>query len=565
MSLTVHRTNVAAAFVVVFVVALFCEAQTGEGSFGERLRKNRARAERGAAQMMDKDLMEATIPKLQTFYSSGKYTAVKVTGWHLARIAKYNPEYNAFIKLFPEQALARAAQLDAGARSAGKQRGALWGVPIVIKASISIAGEVTNVGWWGYTQPGLELRARANATVVSKLLEQGAIILGHTNMPDLADSDTTSSSVAGRTGNAYQVDFSPGGSSGGSATAVAANFAVAGLGTDGGNSIRNPASNLSLVGILPTHGLISIAGVHASTWLRERTGPMTRTVTDAAIMLDVLSGPDVKDPKTSESARHRPETFTAYLRAGALKGKRFGVPKFVLDGTPSKPNPRYWDNGTSPAMRSAFMKAVDELRAAGATIVFANDILPESFRELVLKIHDFRYHRQGVSAFLAEYGPGVYRSTAEFESIAGINYPSEGMFGTDSGHILEKDPEAEMRYFEPRRQALQVFRDTMKRHNLNGFVYPPLQIPPTRERGRPLPRDFPSDGPYSATGWLNRLGIPAVVVPAGFYGSGLPYGLEIAGDHWMDGELLSYAYDFEQRTQHRKPPQLRASQVRTRD
>ena len=553
--MTVGRKLSLASLAIVVVVSNFA-AQIRQDNSAERKRHITVPPEKRPVKMIDADLIEATIPKLQSHYASGKYSAVQVTRWHLERIAKYDPVYNAFIKLFPEQALARAAQLDMANRS-GKKRGKLWGVPIVVKGSISIAGEITTVGWWGYTRPGFELRARSNATAVNRLLEHGAIILGHTNMPDLADSDTTSSSVAGRTGNAYDPNFSPGGSSGGSATAVAANFAVAALGTDGGNSIRNPASNLSLVGVLPTHGLVSIAGVHASTWLRERTGPMTRTVADAAIMLDVLSGPDAKDPKTSESARRRPETFTAFLRAGALKGKRFGVPKFVIDGTPSKPNPRYWNNATSPASRAAFMKAVDELRAAGATVIFADDILPESFRELVLKIQDFRYHRQGVSTFMAEYGPGFYRSTAEFEALAGINYPSEGMFGTDSKYTLETDPEAEKRYFEPRQQALQILRDTMKRYELNGFVYPPLQIPPTEERGRPLPRDFPSDGPYSATGWLNRLGIPAVVVPAGFYGSGLPYGLEIAADHWMDGELLGYAFDFEQRTRHRKPPVLR--------
>jgi amidase len=531
-------TSVAVARVIAFALALFGTP-------------NMSRAQ----EAIDKDLIEISIPKLQSYYAFGKYTAVQVTRWHLARIAKYNPEYNAFIKLFPEQALARAAELDA---AAGKPKGALWGVPVVVKANISIAGEVTSVGWWGYTRRGLELRARANATVINRFLDAGAIILGHTNLPDFAASDTTTSSVAGRTGNAYAVDFSPGGSSGGSATAVAANFAMVALGTDGGNSIRNPASNLSLVGVLPTHGLISIAGVHAGSWLRERTGPLTRSVTDAAVMLDILSGPDDKDSKTSESAGHRPATFTSYLRSGALKGKRLGVPTFVLYGTPSKPNRNYWNNGTSPATRVAFMNAVGELRAAGATVVFANDILPESFKDLVDRIHERRYYRQGIDAFLAEYGPVAYRSTEEFEAVAGINYPADSLGGSDSGHILEEDPEAEQQYFEPRRQALQTFRETMKRYDLDGFVYPPLQVPPTYE-GRPLPADFPSDGPYSATGWLNKLGIPAVVVPAGFYGSGLPYGLEIAGDQWSDGDLLSYAYDFEQRTHHRRPPQLRTT------
>ena len=505
---------------------------------------------------MDQDLTDVSISKLRSYYESGKYTAVQVTRWHLDRIAKYNPEYNAFITLFPEQALARAAQLDTAALSHG-HKGELWGVPVVIKGNMSVEGQVTTDGWWGYTRPGIELRAMANATVVNRLLDAGAVILGQTNMPDFAATDTTISSVAGRTGNAYAAEFSPGGSSGGSATAVAASFAVAGLGTDGGNSIRNPAANASLVGLLPTHGLLSSAGVLPGAWLRESTGPLTRTVTDAAIILGVLAGPDAKDAQTTDSLGHFPLSFTVSLRLGALKGKRFGVPKFVIDGTPSKPNANYWNNGTSPATRTAFMKTVEELQAAGATVVFADDILPESFHDLVSKIRDGRYLRQGVNAFLADYGPPAYRSTDEFQKVSGINYPSDGLGAPSTDYILEQDPDAETKYFAPRRQALQIFRETMKRHNLDGFVYPPLQVPPTFE-GRPLPNDFPSEGPYSATGWLNKLGLPAIVVPAGFYGSGLPYGLEFAGDQWSEGNLLSYAYDYEQRTQHRKPPRLQA-------
>jgi len=190
------------AFLAVFVVGSNFAAQIRQDDSGERRRTITVPPEKGPVKMIDADLIEATIPKLQSYYSSGKYSAVQVTRWHLERIAKYDPVYNAFIKLFPEQALARAAELDEAHRS-GKKRGKLWGVPIVVKGSISIAGEITTVGWWGYTRPGFELRARSNATAVNRLLEHGAIILGHTNMPDLADSDTTSSSVAGRTGNAY--------------------------------------------------------------------------------------------------------------------------------------------------------------------------------------------------------------------------------------------------------------------------------------------------------------------------------------------------------------------------
>ena len=146
-------------------------------------------------------------------------------------------------------------------------------MPIVIKANTSIKGQVTTAGWEGFTRPGHELVAPQDATIVAKLKAAGAIIVGLANMPDLANSDTNRSSSFGRTGNAYDVRFSPGGSSGGVVTAVAANMAVLGNGTDTGNSIRMPAATSALVGVFPTRGLVSIAGIAPLDWLLDNTGP----------------------------------------------------------------------------------------------------------------------------------------------------------------------------------------------------------------------------------------------------------------------------------------------------
>ena len=151
-------------------------------------------------------------------------------------------------------------------------------MPIVIKANTSIKGKVTTAGWAGFTRPGHELVAPRDATVVAKFKAAGAIIIGHTNMPDFANSDTNRSSSFGRTGNAYDVRFSPGGSSGGTVTAVAANMAVLGNGTDTGNSIRMPAATSALVGVYPTRGLVSIAGIAPLDWLLDNTGPIARNV-----------------------------------------------------------------------------------------------------------------------------------------------------------------------------------------------------------------------------------------------------------------------------------------------
>ena len=169
--------------------------------------------------------------------------------------------------------------------------------------------------------------------MVAKFKAAGAIIVGHANMPDLANSDTNRSSSFGRTGNAYDVRFSPGGSSGGTVTAVAANMAVLGNGTDTGNSIRMPAATSALVGVFPTRGLVSIAGIAPLDWLLDNTGPIARTATDAAIALAVMAGEDPLDPRTvgSPGDAQRPP-YEPYLKADALKGKRFGVPAFILAG-----------------------------------------------------------------------------------------------------------------------------------------------------------------------------------------------------------------------------------------
>src|SRR5580704_12298747 len=210
----------------------------------------------------------------------------------------------------------------------------MWGVPIVTKENTSVQGLVTSDGWKGYVLPGHELVAPRDASIVAKMRAAGAVILGKSNMPDFAASDTNRSTSYGRTGNAYDVRFSPGGSSGGTVTAVTANMAILGNGTDTGNSIRMPAATSAVVGVFPTRGLVSIAGIAPLDWLLDNTGPIARTVTDAAIALGVMAGEDPLDSRTmgaAASAQVRP--YTKYLKADALKGKRFGVPAFFFEGS----------------------------------------------------------------------------------------------------------------------------------------------------------------------------------------------------------------------------------------
>jgi amidase len=531
--------------------------------------------------VMDHDLLEITIPQLEQLYRQHKYTVAQVVAWYIERIRRYNGVYGAIENLDVMGASATAARADADAARAGSgfAPGLLWGVPIVIKENTSVQGLITSDGWIGYVLPGHELIAPRDATIVARLRAAGAVILGKTNMPDFAASDTNRSSSYGRTGNAYDVRFSPGGSSGGTVTAVTANFAVLGNGTDTGNSIRMPAATSAVVGVFPTRGLVSIAGIAPLDWLLDNTGPIARDVTDAAIALSVMAGEDPLDQATiGSSAKAQPGPYTKYLARDALKGKRFGVPAFILAGAgipfqgiaTSEPAVKVAADRESariplrPETRAAFMKAVEQLRAAGATVVFDDAILPESFAETASRIGTLPYIREGTENFLAHFGPAQYHSSQEYERAVGSPLPATIIGGpkTDPQDprdaveqaSFENNPRAESDVLAPRNRALDQYNETLDRMHLDGYVYPAAQMPPPDET---MPQDgVLSTGPHSDTSWVNMIGIPAVVVPAGFYSSGLPFGLEISARLWRDGDLLGWAYAFEQATHLRRPPVL---------
>jgi Asp-tRNA(Asn)/Glu-tRNA(Gln) amidotransferase A subunit family amidase len=528
---------------------------------------------------MDRDLLEVSVPRLQELYARHKYTVTQVVRWHLARIHRYNGIYRAVETVMENDALAVAAREDAEATRGTTTRGALWGVPIVIKANTSIAGQITTDGWAGYTIAGHELVAPRDAAIVARLRAAGAVIVGHTNMPDFANSDTNRSTSFGRTGNAYDVRFSPGGSSGGTVTAVNSNMAVLGSGTDTGNSIRMPAATSALIGVFPTRGLVSIAGIAPLDWLLDNTGPIARNVTDAAIALSVMAGEDPLDPSTIGSqARAQPGPYTRYLKADALKGRRFGVPAFILKGTgiPFHGLPSYLPEAVATrqqaeaataltaATRAAFMRSLEELRAQGATVVLDDSILPEAFAQTASRVATYPYVREGTEKFLANFGPAAYRSPAEYARVVGA--PLSGVIAGDEQNIatvgdtpiphrrLESDPLAEQDYFAPRRHTLEAYLEALDRLHLDGYVYPAIQMPPPDET---MPQNGAlSDGPHSATDWVNMIGVPAVVVVGGWYPGGLPFGLEFSARPWRDGDLLGFAYAWEQATRHRHPPVL---------
>ncbi len=529
-----------------------------------------------AVSTTDRDLLDVTVPKLEQLYADKRYTVTQVVQWHLDRIDRYNGVYGAIETVLRESALAEAARLDAAAAN-GAVRGPLWGVPIVIKANTSVQGQITTAGWEGFARAGHELIAPKDATIVTRLRAAGAIIVGLANMPDLANSDTNRSSSFGRTGNAYDVRFSPGGSSGGVVTAIAANMAVLGNGTDTGNSIRMPAATSALVGVYPTRGFVSIAGIAPLDWLLDNTGPIARTVGDAAIALQVMAGKDSLDPKTL-IAPDAPRSVTDGLAAVSLKGKRFGVPAFIMAGSgiPFHGIPADVPDAAADSIRASanmalrddtralFVKAVESLRAAGADVVISDSILPPQFAKMASRVSTYAYMRDGTDRFLAAFGPAAYHSSVEYQQVVGAplfvsSIGVEDNFLRMPGvrleqRVLSADVDADRNYHAPRAAMLAEYVATLDRMKLDGFVYPAIQMSPPDES---MPQDGRlSEGPHSATSWVNMIGVPAVVVFAGTYANGLPFGLEFSARPWTDRELLGIAAAWEQATPRRTSPTL---------
>jgi aspartyl-tRNA(Asn)/glutamyl-tRNA(Gln) amidotransferase subunit A len=501
---------------------------------------------------LDGELMEIDIPQLQALYARHAVTVEQVTRWYIGRIARYDGIYRNVQTVDVKGALETARREDA---ERGKPHGALWGVPMVIKANTAVQGLPDTDGWAGFAIPGHAFVAERDATVVGKLRAAGVVILGITNMPDFAASDTNRSSAFGRTGNAYDVRFSPGGSSGGTVTAVTSNEAMIGTGTDTGNSIRMPSGTSSVVGLLPTRGLTSIAGIAPLDWLLDNTGPIGRNVTDVAIALGVMAGEDAGDLRTKGSTQKAEAgPYTQYLKKDALRGKRFGVPAFVFTDK---------EDVLQPETKAKLMEAVAALRAAGAEVVVDPELLPWSFIEDNNKIQTRVYTKDGADQWLAAWGPAEYKSGEAYTRATGVAWPTvftgelrwdSAAKGREAQRALAGDPEAEKNFWGPQRTSLQEFEAALEKWHLDGLVYPSAQMPPPDEtmlQGGEL-----SGGPHSATGWVNKVGVPAIVVPAGFYPDGLPFGLEIAARPWRDGDLIGWAYGFEQATKERRVPVL---------
>lgn len=519
------------------------------------------------------DVVELTAEQIQADYATGRYTAVDLTRAFLDRIQQFEDHYNAMVSLNPE-ALETAAALDAEYLEKGP-RGPLHGVPLVIKDNIDVAGLVTTAGFSGFSAAtgGVDMIPDDDATVSERLKAAGAIILGKTNLPDFAGHGTrTNSTVAGVTLNPYNVKKAPGGSSGGTATAVNASFAVAGLGTETGGSIQNPASAQALVGVKPTFGLVSLEGVVPMSGAVDVVGPLARTVRDAADILDVMAGPAEEDPRTDLAVGHVPPSgFASFLSDSALVGKRFGL---VGEG---------WRTSFLPlaAETSAFyQEAISVLEAEGAEVV--ED--PFSGTPFIEVYQDRRGTRSSggddMLVYLQGLGEGAaFHSIEEWEALSGKSFrrgggrerpqagrerPQVDQDTTEAGRpppTREIEVEEARPSFQEWRERIQaLFREVLAENDLDGLFFPQAGAPiPDLIDDPEHPERNPNNHPELPSNIINDMGLPLVTLPFAYYDDGTPFVLAFIGDVWTEGELLAFAYDLEQATRSRKAPELVAS------
>jgi amidase len=490
---------------------------------------------------------ELSVADLQAAMTAGRITARHLVELYLARIDaldRRGPTLRQVLETNPD-ALAIADKLD-GERKARALRGPLHGIPVLIKDNIDTADRMTTTagslalaGW----------RAARDAFVVERLRAAGAVILGKTNMSEWANfrSSKSNSGWSGRGGqgkNAYVLDRSPCGSSSGTAAALAASFAAAGVGTETDGSIVCPSAVHALVGIKPTVGLVSRAGIIPIAHSQDTAGPMTRTVADAAVLLGALAGEDARDPATRAGRGKFQTNYVAALDARALAGARIGVPRHKLFGY-SEPTDRLAD------------QAIVALRTAGASIVDPADI-PNLGKydedELEVLLYEFK---AGLDGYLAGMGPKApVKSLQEVIDFDEQHRDREmPFFGQDLFlRAQKKGPLTEPAYRRALARCQRMSRDegidaVMRKHHLDALVAPtngPAWVIDVANGDHILGG---SSSPAAVAGY------PSVTVPMGF-AHGLPVGLSFIGLPWTEAKLIGYAYAFEQATHHRKPPRF---------
>jgi len=482
---------------------------------------------------MSFDVAEATIDQMQAAMASGETTSRGLVLQYLARIAASDKDgltLNSVLELNPD-ALFIADSLDAE-RSRTGPRSPLHGIPVLLKDNIDTGDQMhTSAGSLALAQSF----APRDARLVKGLRAAGAVILGKANMTEFANFMTAGmptgySSRGGQVLNPYNLSAATGGSSAGSAVAVACSFCAAAVGTETSGSILNPAGRNSVVGLKPTVGLVSRSGIIPISRSQDTAGPMARTVRDAALLLNAMTGSDEEDPATA-AAGPLPADYSAFLDPDGLKGARIGIPR------------DYYFEEVEEERRGLFDRAVERMKELGAVIVDPADI-PTS-RQILYSSVLLNEFKNGLEHYLSRLGPGApVRTLGE---IIAFNHahPLEAL---RYGQSLLLDAEyrtsgslTETAYLRDRLTDLKLCRTegidaVMRDHRLAALLFP---------------ADF---GSRIAA----RAGYPSLIVPAGRTAEGVPFGVTFTARAYEEPLLFRLAYAFELHTQARAVPSLKS-------
>jgi amidase len=498
------------------------------------------------------DLEEATIGDLQHRMESGQLTSRALVERYICRIGEVDlgqRQIRSVLELDSARAIAAADRLDAERRD-GHVRGPLHGIPILIKDNIDTSeGMSTTAGSRALERAA----ASADASIVTRLRQAGAVILGKTNMSEWANFRSTHSSSGwsgrgGQTRNPYATDRNPSGSSSGSGVAVASNFAAAAIGTETDGSIVSPSSNASIVGIKPTLGLVSRTGIIPIAHSQDTAGPMARTVTDAALLLGALAGTDPRDPATKDADRKGHHDYTPYLVRDGLRGARIGVVRNRLFGY------------SPPADRLA-EAAIADMKRQGAVVVDPANIpslgkFDES--EFDVLLYEFKADLNAYLAARVTASPNLaVRSLKDIIAFNDAHQDEElRYFGQEIMEMAEKKgPLSEQKYrAELARNHLlartQGIDAVMTKYKLDALVAPTggpaWLIDLVNGDGGTASAPGPSTVAAVA-------GYPHITVPMGFADE-LPVGISFFGRAWSEPTLIRLAYAYEQATKRRHPP-----------
>jgi Asp-tRNA(Asn)/Glu-tRNA(Gln) amidotransferase A subunit family amidase len=489
-------------------------------------------------------LLEATIADIHAAYRSGALTARQLVEAYLDRIARYDrggPKINALISLNPK-ALEEADRLDAAFRASGPV-GPLHGIPVVVKDQGDVKEMPTTLGSVLFK----DHRPERDCFVAAKMREAGAIFIGKGTLGELGAGDTHGS-LFGSTRNPYDLDRTVGGSSGGPATCVSANFATVAVGQEGLASIRRPAIWTAITGMRPSTGLVSRSGVYGG-WptTNGSLGPMARTVTDLAKVLDAMVGYDPEDPVTAHGIGRAPKSYAALLDKDALRGARIGVLREPM-GLNSDPNAEDFILTTK-----LFDQAIAELKDCGAEIV--DPVVIADLKPLLAKrAFGTPEAEEAIKLYFAGSPNPPFRSREEAMASPLFNQllPPTKERWTRVQPPGPAQTERQLGSYKGRDLLLTHMLKTMADHRIDAIVHKAVEHLPTLISEGVNPPFTEQKGASHINTYLEI--VPSVVVPAAFTPGGLPTGITFLGRPYADAEMLRFAYAYEQATHHRRMP-----------